>query len=153
MSTSIYSIHDKLCEVFGIQSDSPIPNCIFEEIPDDMSPTWGGIPGQSNWWLKDKPSWNKGKSPSEETRKKISDTNKQKGINWNSTGATEAARQYHLGKKQSKEHIENRTSKRNRKVEVDGVIYKSLTEAAISLGVTITAISGRLTRGKSARYL
>lgn len=97
--------------------------------------------------------WNKGISPSEETKRLISETNKKRGINFVSNGATEAARQACLGKKQSPEHIAQRVKAKQKKVCVEGVIYNSLTEAAESLGVHITAISGRLTRGKSAYYV
>ena len=97
--------------------------------------------------------WNRGISPSEETKRLISQTNKERDINFVSSGATEAARQACLGKKQSPEHIRKRTQKQCKKVCVEGVIYNSLSEAAESLGVNITAISGRLTRGKSAYYV
>ena len=151
ISMDIYSISAKLNLIFDIES-SNISNELFQDT-SGSSPTWGGMPGQSNYWLQGVPSWNKGISPSKETRKKISETNKTKGINWNSIGATEAARQYHLGRKQTEDHICKRTSQRCRRVEVDGVEYESLKQAAETLGVNITAISGRLVRGKSARYL
>jgi hypothetical protein len=38
-------------------------------------------------------------------------------------------------------------------VEVDGVVYDSLKAASEALGVNISAISGRLKRGKSAKYI
>ena len=151
ISMDIYSISAKLNLIFDIES-SNISNELFQDT-SGSSPTWGGMSGQSNYWLQGVPSWNKGISPSKETRKKISETNKIKGINWNSNGATEAARQYHLGRKQTEDHICKRTSQRCRRVEVDGVEYESLKQAAETLGVNITAISGRLVRGKSARYL
>ena len=151
ISMDIYSISAKLNLIFDIES-SNISNELFQDT-SGSSPTWGGMSGQSNYWLQGVPSWNKGISPSKETRKKISETNKTKGINWNSSGATEAARQYHLGRKQTEDHICKRTSQRCRRVEVDGVEYESLKQAAETLGVNITAISGRLVRGKSARYL
>jgi hypothetical protein len=152
MSTTIYSVSEKLDSIFNLDQ-SHIPNKNFIVPEGESEQAWGGVPGQSNWWLKGIPSWNKGISPSEETRKKISDTIKNKEINWTSTGATEAARQYNLGRKQSEDHITKRTSKRCRKVEVDGVVYISLKEASEALNINITAISGRLKRGKSARYL
>jgi hypothetical protein len=152
VSNTIYSISEKLDNFFGIAA-SNIPNIVFDEFPQDCSPAYGGIPGQENFWLKGKPSWNKGISPSEETRKKISETNIKKNINWCSTGATEAARQYNLGRKQNKEHVKKRTEKRKRMVEVDGVVYDSLKAASEALGVNISAISGRLKRGKSAKYI
>ena len=37
MSTSMYSIHDKLCAAFDLDpSDNPIPNSLFDELPDDL---------------------------------------------------------------------------------------------------------------------
>lgn len=152
MSTTIYSVSEKLDKLFDL-AISNIPNCVFDEFPQDCIQVYGGIPGQKNSWLQGVPSWNKGLSPSDETRKKISETNIRKNINWCSTGATEAARQYHLGRKQTEEHVKKRTGKRKRMVEVDGVVYDSLKSASEALGVNITAISGRLKRGKSAKYL
>ena len=99
------------------------------------------------------PGWNKGLPRSEEEKKHLSEVNKERNINFVSTGATEAARQSNLGKKQSPQHIAKRAKAKQRKVCVEGVVYDSLTSAAESLGVHITAISGRLTRGKSAYYV
>ena len=65
----------------------------------------------------------------------------------------ESARQSCLGKKQSSEHVEKRMAAKRKKVRVNGVIYNSCTDASIALGITKSAVTGRLQRGKSAHYV
>jgi hypothetical protein len=150
MSTNIYL---KLCEIFEIEPNNTIPNSVFNEIPEDCYSSWGGMPGQKNWWSKGVSSWNKGISPSEDTRKKISETNKKKNISFVSNGATEAARLANLGKKQTEEHIRKRISKRFRRCEVYGIEYESMKSACDALNIPKATMYKMVNRGIVAKYL
>lgn len=66
------------------------------------------------------------------------------------SNAVEAARIKNLGSKQSQQHKSKKAAALRKKVCVDGVVYNSITEASVALGVGRPAISNRIKRGYSA---
>jgi hypothetical protein len=94
----------------------------------------------------------KGILKSEDHKRKISETNKRKGINFVNNGATEAARLVNTGRKLTKEHIEKRSSKRRKPVLINNVLYASGREAAERLGVSPSAITSMIKNGKAIKY-
>ena len=87
-----------------------------------------------------------------EHRRKISETNKRKGINWATTGASEAARIAITGKPQSAEHKLKRAASKCREIEIGGITYRSGKEAALSLGLSNGCISGWVKNNNGSRY-
>jgi len=87
----------------------------------------------------------------EDYRKKISNINKKKNINFVTNGATEAARKVNTGKQQSKEHIEKRTANNCKPILVDDKYFKSQKEVAQHYKVCNATITKWIKTGKAKR--
>ena len=92
-----------------------------------------------------------GRVVTEEQRKIMSENHKRLGVSPVKNGATEAARLYHTGRPQSKEHIEKRTKNQGKEVEIEGITYKTGREAALALGYRDSTICNWIRKNKS-RY-
>lgn len=88
---------------------------------------------------------------SEDFRKKLSATNKKKGINFATNGATEAARKANSGKKQSKEHIEKRTQSNCKPLLINGMYFKSQKEVAKHYNICNATVIKWVKIGKAKR--
>ena len=87
-----------------------------------------------------------------ERRRKIRATMKERGINFASLGATEAARKYWTGRHQSEEHRQKRAELQRRKLTVNGVTYASCKEAALRLGVCAATITNLIRKGVARKH-
>jgi len=92
-----------------------------------------------------------GRPVTEERKQKIRETNKRKGINFVSTGATDAARCAVLGSKQSAEHKAKKAKAKSRRVVINGIIYDSGRAAAKALNVATSTISLWIKTGKAKK--
>ena len=91
----------------------------------------------------------KGIQKSEKHKEKIS--NSKKGINLSETHKENISKGK-IGKAKSKEHIKNISKSANKiKIEIDGITYKSITEASKKFNVTRTSIYRWIKKGKAKR--
>ena len=86
-----------------------------------------------------------------EFRNKLSKTNKEKAINFVSSGATAAAAKANRGKKQSFDHISKRTAKQKKPVIIDDIYFDSQKDAAEYFDVSKSLVAKWIKNGKAKR--
>ena len=87
----------------------------------------------------------------ESFRKRLSETNKEKNINFVTTGATEAARLAITGTKQSKSHIEKRVASQKKPIIIDDIYFESQKDACNYYNVKGNILKKWLSTGKAKR--
>ena len=75
-----------------------------------------------------------------ETNLKMVETMANRGLNFVNNGATEAARIYNTGRKQTAEHIKKRVKGQSIPLTIEGVVYPSAKTASDALGYSASTI-------------